>query len=78
MKLNIGKLLGIIQILLAAWYFNQHNLTQIIVSGLLILNGTLSFFTNTQSKSLIRLKEFIQIVAVTLAVILLIKTFFIS
>jgi hypothetical protein len=78
MKLNTGKLLGIIQILLTIWYFNQHNLTQIIVSGLLVLNGVLSFFTNTQSKLLVRLKGFIQIVAITLAVILLIKTFFIG
>lgn len=77
MKLNTGKLLGIIQILLAVWYFDWHNRTQIIVSVLLALNGTLSFLTNTQSKFLTKLKKFIQIVAVTIAVILLIKLYLI-
>jgi hypothetical protein len=60
---------------LALWYFNPHNWTQIIVSVLLFLNGTLSFFTDTQSKFVIKLKGLLQIIAVSLAVILLIKTF---
>jgi hypothetical protein len=75
MKLNIGKLLGMIQILLAVWYFNQHNSTQIIVSVLLVLNGVLSFFTNTQSEFLIKSKKYIQIVALTIVVILIVKLF---
>ena len=78
MKLNIGKFLGIIQILLAVWYFEWHNGTRIIVSVLLILNGTLSFLTDTQSKFLTKSKKFIQIVALTIVVIITIKLFFIG
>jgi hypothetical protein len=78
MKLNIGKLLGIIQILLAVWYFEWHNGTRIIVSILLILNGTLSFLTDTQSKFLTKSKKFIQIAALTIVVMLTIKLFFIG
>ena len=75
MKLDTGKLLGIIQILLAVWYFDWHNWTQIIISVLLVLNGTLSFLTDTQSKFLTKSKKFIQIVALTIVVILLIKLY---
>jgi hypothetical protein len=74
--MNLGKLLGIVQILLAVWYFNWHDWTQIIVSTLLMLNGTLSFLTDTQSKFLASSKKFIQIIAVAIVSFLFIKLFF--
>ncbi len=78
MKLNIGKLLAIIQILLGIWYFDWHSWSLITVSIILFLSGILGFLPNPKSKFLTKSKTLIQIITVTLAVILIIKTFLVE
>jgi hypothetical protein len=79
MKLNIiGKLLPAISILLAVWYFDWHDWNRIFTSVLLFLSGIIGFLTDTQSKSLTKLKELLQIIAVTIVFIFLIKLIFVG
>ena len=79
MKSNIlGKLLAVIQILLAIWYFDWQNWNQIFISTLLFLSGVIGFLIDAQSKFLTKVKKLLQIIAGVIVVILLVKLLFVG
>lgn len=79
MNLSIlGHLLGTALILIAIWYFDWQNWNYILVSVLLFLSGIITLLSNNQSKSLIKLKNFFQVIGGVITLILLIKLIFID
>ncbi len=74
----LGLLLGIIQILVAIWYFDWNSWNSIIVSILLFLSGIAGFLVDTQSRLLLKIKELIYIIGLSLVFILLIRILFIG
>jgi hypothetical protein len=75
---NLGRLLGIIQILVALWYFDWHSWNQFFVSILLFLGGIYGLLTETQSKFLIKIRKVIFIVVLPIVVVFLIKLLFVG
>ncbi|MDQ3180267.1 MAG: hypothetical protein M3Q33_07080 [Acidobacteriota bacterium] len=79
MKLNIlGKLLAVIQILIAIWYFDWQSWNQIFISILLFLSGIISLLVDKQSVFLAKLKKCLQVIAGIVVVIILVKLIFIG
>jgi len=75
---KLGTLLAIIQILLAIWYFDWDSWNYIIVSILLFIGGTCGILTEIKSGFLIRIKELLQIIGVTIVILFLIKLIFVG
>ena len=75
---HLGILLGIIEILVAIWYFDWHSWNHIFVSLLLFLGGINSFLTDTQSMFLKKIKSLIQIFCLTIVILFLIKLLFVG
>lgn len=74
----LGILLGIIQLLLAIWYFNWNSWNHIIVSILLFLGAMNVFLGNPQSRFLIQTKRLIHIVVLAIVTLLVIKLLFVG
>ncbi len=74
----LGIILGVVQILLAIWYFDWNSWNQILVSALLFLGAINVFLTNPQSKFSIQVIRLTQIIAVTIVFILLLKLLFVG
>lgn len=77
MKSNIlGKLLAVIQILIAIWYFDWQSWSQIFISILLFLSGIVNLLVDKQSVFLVKLKKRLQVIAGIFVVIIFIKLIF--
>ena len=74
----IGILLGVIQILVAIWYFDWHNWTYIFVSTLLFLSAINGFLTDSKSDLQIKIKKFIRAIGFTVVIILFIRLIFVE
>ena len=75
---HLGILLGVIEILVAIWYFDLHSWNQIFVSIALFIGGILSFLPNPQSNFLIKIKKLIHIMVFMLFIIFFIKLLFVG
>lgn len=69
----ISILLGVIQIVIAIWYFDLHSTNQMLVSGALSLSGVSLFLRETDSKRLQRTGGLLLRIGAALAMILFLK-----
>jgi hypothetical protein len=75
---KIGVLIAVFNIIVAVWYFDWNNPTQIIISTVLFLSGISLLLTGTESKSLQKAGSYLLYFGGILAVILLFKKLFIG
>ena len=79
MKLTIlGKLLAVLQILVAIWYFDWNSWNHVIVSFLLFISGVVTLIAGSRSRRLMGIKHALQIVGLVTVVFLLIKLLFVG
>lgn len=79
MKLDIlGKLLGIFQILVAIWYFDWNNWTQISVSTVLFLSGISILSRDAKSEPIRKTGRFLLWVGFIVAIFLIFKVLFVG
>jgi hypothetical protein len=69
----IGRILGVIQILVAIFVLDMKSWNQIIVSVLLFLGGTLMLTAEIDSTTIRRVRGVLSFVAVAISVALIIK-----
>lgn len=69
----LGKILGVIQILVAIFVLDVKSWNQIIVSALLFLGGTLMLTAEVDSTAIRKVRGVLSLVAVAISVALIIK-----
>jgi len=69
----LGKILGIILILIAIWYFDWNKWNPIIVSTVLFLSGLNSLFRDSESDFLRKLSRILLYVGLFIAIFLIFK-----
>jgi hypothetical protein len=69
----LGRILGVIQILVAIFVLDMKSWNQIIVSVLLFLGGTLMLTAEVDSTAIRRVRGVLSFVAVAISVALIIK-----